>query len=154
MASLLLKPHVPAFTVPQLSEAMDVLQEKARDLTVFLNLSSILVYMLRVSSPTHLRIMWLFMYFMIVFCWDLIPNLSSVSFMLLVSHNMTYFQHGCPFYLKNLKALFFWIISFCMHGSFLRLLWLATGPLGSCCSSRSSKFKRGRTKLVWWSPAY
>lgn len=28
------KPHVPAFTVPQLSEAMDVLQERARDLTV------------------------------------------------------------------------------------------------------------------------
>ncbi|XP_057784076.1 folylpolyglutamate synthase isoform X2 [Salvia miltiorrhiza] len=30
----ILKPRVPAFTVPQLSEAMDVLQEKARDLTV------------------------------------------------------------------------------------------------------------------------
>ncbi|KAH6779654.1 DHFS-FPGS-like protein C [Perilla frutescens var. hirtella] len=28
------KPHIPAFTVPQLSEAMDVLQEKARDLKV------------------------------------------------------------------------------------------------------------------------
>lgn len=38
MDSLLSKPHVPAFTVPQLSEAMDVLQERARDLTV-LNLS-------------------------------------------------------------------------------------------------------------------
>lgn len=35
MASLLLKPQVPAFTVPQLSEAMDILQERARDLTVF-----------------------------------------------------------------------------------------------------------------------
>lgn len=28
------KPHIPAFTVPQLSEAMNVLQEKARDLKV------------------------------------------------------------------------------------------------------------------------
>lgn len=31
MSSLLLKPQIPAFTVPQLSEAMDVLQETARE---------------------------------------------------------------------------------------------------------------------------
>jgi hypothetical protein len=34
MSSLLLKPHVPAFVVPQPSEAMDVIQEVARGLMV------------------------------------------------------------------------------------------------------------------------
>lgn len=41
----ILKPQIPAFTVPQLSEAMDVLQERARELMV----------PLEVTEPLHLK---------------------------------------------------------------------------------------------------
>ena len=39
MSSLLLKPQIPSFTVPQLSEAMDVLLERAHELKVIIFLS-------------------------------------------------------------------------------------------------------------------
>jgi hypothetical protein len=39
MSSLLLKPQIPAFTVPQLSEAMDVLVERADEQKVIIFLS-------------------------------------------------------------------------------------------------------------------
>lgn len=42
MSSLPLKPKVPAFTVPQLPEAMDVLLERAHELMVILYSSSLL----------------------------------------------------------------------------------------------------------------
>jgi folylpolyglutamate synthase len=42
MSSLLLKHQIPAFTVLQVSEAMDVLQENARELMVTIVLSLLL----------------------------------------------------------------------------------------------------------------
>lgn len=42
MSSLLLKPKIPAFTVSQPSEAMDVIQERACELMVIVILSPII----------------------------------------------------------------------------------------------------------------
>jgi hypothetical protein len=36
MSSLLMKPQIPAFTVPQLSEAMDVILQRAHELKVII----------------------------------------------------------------------------------------------------------------------
>lgn len=47
MTSLLLKPQIPAFTVPQLSEAMDALEETAGELKVIilpLNSDILIIY--------------------------------------------------------------------------------------------------------------
>lgn len=46
MPSLFLKPNVPAFTVPQPPEAMDVILERAKELMVIIALSPINSYTL------------------------------------------------------------------------------------------------------------
>ncbi|KAG6426942.1 hypothetical protein SASPL_111181 [Salvia splendens] len=52
MDSLLLKPRVPAFMVPQLSEAMDVLQEKERDLMITRAIFPSLSFVLKYFNPS------------------------------------------------------------------------------------------------------